>query len=96
MWEGVCRREKGISLPGYEAVMLAAILWLQATLVTECASNGCGPWADCIQKAQLNDLMVVIWQRLSNTLGIVKGQRDADVKKRPEPHEARKVSIFNH
>ena len=76
--------------------MLAAIPWLQATLMTGCASNGCGLWVDCIQKAQLNDLTVVIWQRLSNTLGTVKGQHNVDVKKRPKPYEARKVSTFNH
>ena len=51
------RHEKMVSTAGHEAVMLIAVPYLQATLVTGYLNGRCGPWAESQQKAQLNDLM---------------------------------------
>ena len=73
--------------------MFLAIPFIQATIIVGYASEGCGPWAESQQKAQLSDFMGKMWRRLAARLGKVEGRRDEDLERIPLPHEARKVTI---
>jgi len=91
IWSGSIRRERGISTPAHENVMRQAVPYMQATIMTGYASEGCGPWADSQQKANLSTLIKSIWLRVANRMGRVSNRRDDDVEVEPAPHEARKV-----